>query len=384
MVAAVRRGQSQRRVARRFKVSLRAVPYWLARAGDQPLPRVDWRDRSHAPAQPPHQTDPKVEQRIVQLRQQLRHSAMGFVGAQAIADVLAPALGARLPSVRTIGRVLARHGQLDGRPRVRQAAPPPGWYLPELAAGRAELAAFDFIEDLCLEGGRWFDVLTARALWGPVCGAWVGAGHGTTAQVLSALPEHGRRHGRPTFAQFDNDRRFHGPHRHPDTLGRVVRLCLQAGVTPIFAPPAEHGLQNLVESFNHLWRAKVWDRFEHPHRRALAARRQRFVDALIARRAAQRERTPPRRAWPRNWELDPQGPLRGRVVFVRRTDEQGRLSLLGHCWPVAAGWPHRRVRAEVDLDEHCLRCYRLRRREPRDQPLLATIAYRFPRRAVQD
>lgn len=380
----MRRGQSQRRVARRFRVSLRAVQYWLDRAGAQPLAQVDWRDRSHAPAQPAQQTGPAVERRIVQMRQQLRHSALGFVGAQAIADALAPALGTLLPSVRTIGRVLARHGLLDGRARVRRAAPPPGWYLPEVAAGRAELEAFDFIEDLCLDGGRWFDVLTARALWGPVCGAWPAPGHGTTAHVLAALPEHWRRHGRPAFAQFDNDRRFHGPHRHPDTLGRVVRLCLQAGVTPVFAPPAEHGLQNLVESFNHLWQAKVWQRFDHPHRRALAARSDRFVAALIARRAAQRERTPPRRRWPRDWEFEPQGSWRGRVVFIRRTDEHGRLSLLGHRWLVAPGWPHRLVRAELDLDEQCLRCYGLRRRAPLDQPLLATLAYRFPRHLHHD
>lgn len=369
----MRRGLPQRQAARRFKVSLRVVQYWVVRAADRPLAQVHWQDRSHAPLDPPGRTAPAVERRIVQMRQQLRRSVLGVVGAQAIADALAPALGGQLPSVRTIGRVLARHGLLDAPRRLRQAPPPPGWYLPEVAAGRAELEAFDFIEDLCLEGGRWFDVLTCRALWGPVCGAWPGPGHGTTAQVLAALPEHWHRHGRPAFAQFDNDRRFHGPHRHPDTLGRVVRLCLQAGVTPVFAPPAEHGVQNLVESFNQLWQAKVWQRFEHPHHRGLASCSERFVAPLIARRARRTERTPSRRPLRRDWQWNPGARWSGQVVFLRRTDERGGVSLLGHRWTVASGWCHRLVRAEVDLDEHCIRFYRRRRKEPQDQPLLATV-----------
>ena len=44
MVAAVRAGQSRRSVARSFGVSLATVQFWLARAGDGRLDRVDWSD----------------------------------------------------------------------------------------------------------------------------------------------------------------------------------------------------------------------------------------------------------------------------------------------------------------------------------------------------
>jgi len=45
MVAAVRRGHSPRKVAKRFGVSLRTVQFWVGRASGQRLDRIDWSDR---------------------------------------------------------------------------------------------------------------------------------------------------------------------------------------------------------------------------------------------------------------------------------------------------------------------------------------------------
>lgn len=54
--------------------------------------------------------------------------------------------------------------------------------------------------------------------------------------TVGSLTAHGREVGLPGYAQFDNDRIFHGTHRYPDALGRVIRLCLSLGV-PVFVPP---------------------------------------------------------------------------------------------------------------------------------------------------
>jgi hypothetical protein len=40
----------------------------------------------------------------------------------------------------------------------------------------------------------------------------------------------------PDYALFDNDMIFHGTHRWPDALGRVIRLCLRLGVVPVLRP----------------------------------------------------------------------------------------------------------------------------------------------------
>jgi hypothetical protein len=378
MVAAVRRGQAQRAVARRFGIGLGHLQYWLARTRGQRLDRVDWSNQSNAPRAHGRQTKTSVQRRVLALRRELRQSDLGFVGAQAIQDALRTECPhRRLPSLRTIGRILKRHGALDAVRRVRRSAPPAGWYLPEVAAGTAELDAFDVIEDLPLEGGPRLDVLTTRALWGSVCGAWISAAM-RARWLCERLETHWRAHGCPAYAQFDNDSRFQGTHTHPDVLGQVIRFCLLLGVTPVFAPAREHGPQNLNESFNHLWQQKVWHRFHHASALAFQARSDRFVAAYQRRRAAREDHAPGRRPFPKRWTLDLHQRPRGMVIYLRRTDEFGAIRVLGHRLEVDAQWVHRLVRAEVDLEAQQIRCYRLRRRAPDEQPLVRTIKYVFP------
>lgn len=378
MVAAARHGQAQRAVARRFGIGLGHLQYWLARTRGQRLDRVDWSNQSNAPRVHGRQTKTSVQRRVLALRRELRQSDLGFVGAQAIQDALRTECPhRRLPSLRTIGRILKRHGALDAVRRVRRSAPPAGWYLPEVAAGTAELDAFDVIEDLPLEGGPRLDVLTTRALWGSVCGAWISAAL-RARWLCERLEMHWRAHGCPAYAQFDNDSRFQGTHTHPDVLGQVIRFCLSLGVTPVFAPAREHGPQNLNESFNYLWQQKVWSRFHHASALAFQARSDRFVAAYQRRRVVREDRAPGRRPFPKRWTLDLHQRPRGMVIYLRRTDEFGTIRALGHRLEVDAQWVHRLVRAEVDLEAQQIRCYRLRRRAPDEQPLVRTIKYVFP------
>jgi hypothetical protein len=75
---------------------------------------------------------------------------------------------------------------------------------------------------------------------------------------------------------------------------------------------------------------------------------------------------------------------RGRIVYLRRTSEQGGVELLGRRFEVNASWAHRLVRAEVDLDAGRVRFHALRRREPDRQPLLHEVAYRLPHRRFKE
>ena len=380
MVAAVRHGQTQRAVARHFGIGLGHLQYWLARTHGQHLAQVDWSDQSTAPRQQGRQTHVRLQRRVLALRQELRLGDLGFIGAQSIhAALRAGSPKARLPGLRTIGRILKAHGALDGVRRVRRRAPPAGWYLPDVAAGTAELDAFDVIEDLPLEAGPKLDVLTTRARWGSVCGAW-GSAALRARWLCARLEIHWRQHGCPTYAQFDNDSRFQGTHTHPDVLGQVIRCCLSLGVTPVFAPPREHGPQNLNESFNHLWQQKVWHRFHHADAAAFQAASDRFVAAYRQRRAVRDDQSPERRKFPKRWTLDLQARPRGTVIYLRRTDDTGAIRVLGHRWAVDALWVHRLVRAEVDLDAHQIRCYKLRRGAPEEQPLAKTFKYVFPKK----
>ncbi len=267
MVAKVRAGASMRAVARLHRVSLSTVQWWVRRAGDLPLDKVDWDNRFPIPARN-SRTAAAVEDLVLMLRRELKErSALGEYGAKAIHGELVARRHAAVPSLRTSGRILERRGALDGGRRIRRNPPPAGWNLPEAAAGRAELDSFDIVEGLALEGGRRIEVLHGVSLHGVslhggLSSAWPQRLVSATSTVEALLP-HWREFGLPAYPQFDNDTIFQGSHSGRDSLGRVIRICLQLGVTPVFAPPQEPGFQAAIENFNGRWQAKVWSRF-HP------------------------------------------------------------------------------------------------------------------------
>lgn len=159
----------------------------------------------------------------------------------------------------------------------------------------------------------------------------------------------------------------------------MVRFCLALGVTPVFVPPYEFGLQNAVESFNSLWQRLVWRRAAYANLAAVQAASARYVAARCAHRAPRANLAPPRRPWAREFVWDPRRLTAGCVIYIRRTTPDGRLRLLGHTWRVAAHWAQRLVRAEVYLADRVIQCYALSRRAPAEQPLLAELHYVYPR-----
>jgi putative transposase len=378
MVAAVRAGESQRSVARRFGVRLSRVQHWVERAGERELDAVDWDDRSSAPRRPAR-TPLSMERRVLQARAFLRDkSVLGEFGAVAIEQYLRNRYD-DAPSVRTVGRILKRRGALDGKPRVRRPPPRPGWYLPEVAAGRAELDSFDTVMGLVIADGPEVEVLNGVSLHGGVVGSWPST-RLTAIDVAGFLVEHWRKFGLPRYAQFDNDTRFQGAHQFRDSIGRVVRLCLSLGVIPVFAPPRETGFQAAIESYNGRWQAKVWVRFRHVSLLALQNRSTAYVLEHRARNAARADAAPSRRRFPARWELDLGAVVRGTIVYIRRTNQRGVVDVLGRRFTINRDWVHRLVRGEVDLVRGEVRFYALRRRDPDHQPLLATAPYEFPNR----
>jgi len=385
MVKAARRpGAKLRQVAKQFRVSLATVQLWVERAGNQRLARVDWSDRSPGRHEPVNKTPKEMEDLVLTIRRELKEvSALGEYGARAIRDELKRRRIKPRPSLRTIGRILERRGALDGRKRTRRPAPPVGWYLPKVRSGRTELDSFDIVEGLVIEGGYRVEVLNAISLHGGLPASWPRAKI-TAKTVVNALIGHWQQFGLPAFAQFDNDTVFQGPHSHPDTIGRVTRLCLSLKVVPVFVPPRETGFQASIENFNGRWQAKVWSRFHFATRKALQAQSAKFITASRRRSAARMDGAPPRRCFPEGWTLDLQKLTPGKIFYLRRTNDNGQVSLLGHAFAVDANWTHRLVRAEVDLKHKRIRFYALRRREPDYQPLLAEVSYQLPKRRFNE
>lgn len=321
---------------------------------------------------------------MLQLRQWLKDkSPLGEYGAAAIHREMESRGIAPCPSQRTIGRILTRRGALDGKRRVRRPPPPRGWYLPKAAGGKAEIDIFDTIEDLAIRNGPKLTIFTGTSLFAGLCEAWPLR----SFSAVSAVPiliQYWETFGLPKFAQFDNDNRFAGPRQHRDSVGRVIRLCLSLGVTPVFAPPCEFGFQAAIESFNGLWQRKVWRRFEHVSLKTLQHCSERFISARRNRLKERINDAPKRRPFPKHWQLDLQKPLSGQIVFLRRTNASGEATVLGRTFAVDQHWVHRIVRAEVDLNKKVIRFYALRRREPKQQTLLKKVLYSLPNRRFKE
>jgi transposase-like protein len=379
MVQSVRRGSSLRRAAREYGVTLRTVQRWVERASDKRLDRIDWSARPAGSPKPLNRMSVATEEHVLRLRGELGKSDLGDAGADAIRAAMIEQKLAPLPSRRTIGRILQRRGILDGRTRVRRPPPPVGWYLPQVAAVIGELDSFDTIEGLVFPGRNELVVLTGISVHGGVTSCWPRPSI-SAVDVVDLLISRWRQFGLPAYAQFDNALIFQGPHHYPDALGRVIRMCLRLGVIPVFAPPREPGFQNAVESLNGRWQDKVWRRFEPASIEALQASSDRWLAATALRHAARSERAPVRTPFPSDFVLDLQAHPTGTIIFIRRTDDHGFTSLLGHRFSIASHWPHRLIRAEVDLANHRIRIFALRRRDPSDQPLLIEHPYSLPRR----
>jgi hypothetical protein len=313
-----------------------------------------------------------------------RNSDLGFHGADVIHEVLKGRQVAPLPSVRTIHRILERRGVLDGQRRTRRPAPPPGWHLPEVASKRRELESFDVVEGLVIKDGPQVEVLNGISLHGGLAASFPMEASVTAKVVVESLIEHWRAFGLPGYAQFDNDTIFQGPHAHPDVIGRVSRLCLGLGVVPVFVVPHEFGFQSAIENYNGTWQAKVWARFEHGSLPDVQGRSERYVTALRRHRADRIESAPRRRAFPKQWSLDLQTRPRGRIIYLRRTSAVGAVEVLGRGFAVDPHWLNRLVRVEVDLDGDKIRIYRLRRREPQDQPLLKELHHHLKKRKFSE
>ena len=240
------------------------VHYWVERAHGQRLDRVDWSDRSHARTDAaPHRPrdrgpDPET------CGGNWPSERPGASGAEAIHQALlergltGAALGPDHRPHPRPPRGPGRHGAGSaGRPRRR------GWYLPDVAAaGRPSWTAST--------SSRAWSSRTAprsRSSTASRCtAAW--SAPGRRGAPVTARP--GRRgvdralacaSACPATPSSTTTRSSTGTHRHPDAIGRVMRLCLSLGVVPVFVPPRETGFQAMIEGYNGRWQAKVWARF---------------------------------------------------------------------------------------------------------------------------
>jgi len=203
----------------------------------------------------------------------------------------------------------------------------------------------------------------------------------TAENTILALIAHWRQFGLPKYVQFDNDLVFQGS-RMKDVIGKVIRLCLSLKVIPVFTTPYEQGFQGKIERFNGEIQQKFWQRRTFKNIKEV---QKYLLEYVQAHRPAHQEKillAPRRRAFPKRWKRDDRQPLRGMIIYLRRTDGSGRIKLLGREFLVSQDWLHRPVRVEVDIDEGKIRFFALRRADWKRERLIKTRTLRLAKEKV--
>jgi len=72
----------------------------------------------------------------------------------------------------------------------------------------------------------------------------------TSTNVCNCLIKFWKSFGKPDFLQMDNDLSFWGSLNKPTAVGKVIRICLLLGITPVFIPKKEPWRNGVIEHFN--------------------------------------------------------------------------------------------------------------------------------------
>jgi hypothetical protein len=377
MVTFYRAGHSLREVAETFNESKSTIQRWVKFAEGQRLDRVNFYNNQTGSATPSNQYSKRVEDRVLRVRQFLKDkSILGLFGADTIRNTMIERGDREVPSRRTIVNIIKRHGLVDHRVRRRYPSPPPGWYLQDLVSKSAELDSGDIVEKLYLLGGQEVQLFNVISLHGSLLYS-VADKVITSEIVVDALTEHWRTFGLPRYVQFDNDMVFQG-NRKKNTIGRVIRFCLSLGVIPVFTPPYEQGFQGKIERFNGEIQRKFWRRKYFKNIRNVKERLKEYVLEHRLHQQSTIVTAPPRRVFPKRWNYH-ETTLKLRknamIIYLRRTDEHGSISVLENDFLVSRQWLNRLVRAEIDLVKGVIRFYALIRDDWKKYRLIKTIKF---------
>ena len=328
---------------------------------------VSWyEDRSRRPHVTPNSTSSEVEEIVKMVRLNLYNKDL-FCGAQAILWELEDLGVSPLPSLRTINRILSRHGLTHRRTGNYEPKGTPYPKLPELFPNQTH--QLDFVGPCYLKGPIRFyglnviDTATVR------CGLHPSPSKAGQS-VLDGVWSIWSRLGIPDNLQVDNAMSFYGSPTHPRGMGPLIRLCLHHGVEPWFIPMSEPWRNSMVEKFNDHYQqkflGKVFMTSEPELREGTLAFEQRHnskyrysklggktpLKALsatetILRFPSQKENTRHRLKKPKT----------GRYHLVRLIRSNLKLNIFGELFPVAPELELEYVVATIDVKEQKLKLF---------------------------
>jgi putative transposase len=248
-------GKSKSEIARCLQKPRLWVQRWIARY-DPMAPEESLRNRPCVPKHPQERYPEKVKGIVLRSRREreegkrlkYRHA---LIGAAAIHYELRELGVAPLPPSRTIHAWLKQAGMV--KERKAKARKPPNPTYPVLACQAVnDVHQLDLKGPFYLKGSaQKYYLATLRDAYGKRVSVSV-LSDKKMDTVIDFLVESCQKIGRPKRLQMDNGLEFRGSNRYPRSLGKLLRVCLDLGIEPIFSPTHEPWRNGVIENLNGL------------------------------------------------------------------------------------------------------------------------------------
>lgn len=341
-VALYLQGWKKSEIARKLQRSRPWVDRWINRyRPDEPTASLQdhWRAPKHMGWSYPERIK-KMVKRIREERETGRRTKYRYalVSAQAIYYELRDLHVSPLPSSRTIHRWLKQAGRIPER--KSQKAPNPT-YPVLLCQAVNDVQELDFKGPLYLKDhSHKYYLVTLRDKMSKRTALRALSNKGMVS-ILDFLVSAWQNLGCPKYLKMDNCLDFRGSNLYPRSLSKLVRVCLDLGVRPVFIPIREPWRNGVVENLNglldrFLFRLQTFKTEQQLHK---AVQRLETTINTTHRLPALQGKTPQefaahaRLRYPPahyNWRTRDLRLLKGNVTFIRLVRKSGRITVTAH------------------------------------------------------
>jgi len=241
-------------------------------------------DKSRAPKHRPSRLEQAIEQKILDIRNDLEDQHFSQKGAIAIQYEFRK-LKLPPPPIWTINRVIERHGLNKISVPQKHSREYPELFL---CTQQMDLLGPRYIRgDGRFYGLNMIDTETHWAFSKPIRVK-------SSSEIVPAIAEYWSTYQIPDALQMDNELVFRGSNRYPRSFGLVVRFALTQGVAPVFIPIKEPWRNGIIEKFNDTYQKRFLSTTRLANFNELACETKRFIDFHNAnhRYSAQKQMTP--------------------------------------------------------------------------------------------
>src|SRR5258706_2419352 len=239
VLAVIGDGRTVSEVATDWGVSRRTMHRWLVRYEGDGLEGLN--NRSHRPAQSPHQTPPEVEALVLEMRR-----SHPYWGGRQIAFELARKRVEPAPSESAVYRCLVRAAVIDPITRQRRRE---AWKRWERGAPM-ELWQLDLVHGFLLADGTSAKALTGVDDHSRYCVSARLMSRERTQSVCDGFSSALKTYGVPAQVLTDNGKVFTGRFAHPPVEVLFDRICRENGVDHLLTAQRSPTTTGKIERFH--------------------------------------------------------------------------------------------------------------------------------------